>query len=146
MRVILRDDESGVSEVIGTILILAMTVVLFATIIIWVSNIPTPAATARLDIEGDMVPLYDPFGIEVAGNITLRHVGGESLPAAVTSMSRSSGEAPSRRRLSRRVGSSRPRRSMRASDTDSWTARTRAGTPASAGASRTIRFGRRWTL
>jgi len=84
MRVILRDDESGVSEVIGTILILAMTVVLFATIIIWVSNIPTPAATARLDIEGDMVPLYDPFGIEVAGNITLRHVGGESLPAAVT--------------------------------------------------------------
>src|SRR5207249_7957349 len=50
MRTILREDESGVSEVIGTILILAMTVVLFSVIIVWVSAIPTPAAQARTDI------------------------------------------------------------------------------------------------
>ncbi len=38
-------SESGVSEVVGTILILAMTVVLFSGIIIWVANIPTPQAS-----------------------------------------------------------------------------------------------------
>ncbi len=86
MKVILRDDESGVSEVIGTILILAMTVVLFATIIIWVTNIPTPTAAARLEIEGSLNPLYDGFGVERAGNITLRHLGGEGLPAAATAL------------------------------------------------------------
>lgn len=86
MKVILRDDESGVSEVIGTILILAMTVVLFATIIIWVTNIPTPTAAARLEIEGSLNPLYDAFGVESGGNITLRHLGGESLPAAATAL------------------------------------------------------------
>src|SRR5438093_3577177 len=47
MRTILREDESGVSEVIDTILILAMTVVLFSVIIVWVAGIPTPAAQAR---------------------------------------------------------------------------------------------------
>ena len=41
-RRILRDDDSGVSEVIGTILILGMTVALFAAIIVWVASIPTP--------------------------------------------------------------------------------------------------------
>ena len=34
MKIVLREDESGVSEVVGTILILAMTVVLFSTIIL----------------------------------------------------------------------------------------------------------------
>lgn len=79
MKIVLREDESGVSEVIGTILILAMTVVLFSTIIIWVSSIPTPSAQTRLDINSVMDPLYNPQGVEIGVNITLIHQGGESL-------------------------------------------------------------------
>src|SRR2546430_6020023 len=78
MKVILREDESGVSEVIGTILILAMTVVLFSTIIIWVTNIPTPTAQSRLDMESTMNPVIV-GGVEVGVNITVRHLGGDRL-------------------------------------------------------------------
>src|SRR5947208_15190036 len=49
MRTILREDESGVSEVIGAILILAMTVLLLSVLIICVADMPTPAASARPD-------------------------------------------------------------------------------------------------
>jgi flagellin-like protein len=83
MKVILREDESGVSEVIGTILILAMTVVLFSTIIIWVSSIPTPAAQTRIDISSTLEPIYA-AGIEVGVNITLFHQGGEALTPVPT--------------------------------------------------------------
>jgi len=79
MRTILREDESGVSEVIGTILILAMTVVLFSVIIIWVSAIPTPAAQARTDMQSEMNPIYNALGVEIGVNITLTHQGGEAL-------------------------------------------------------------------
>ena len=78
MKTVVREDESGISEVIGTILILAMTVVLFSTIIIWVSSIPTPTAQTRLDVQSQMVPIYN-LGIEVGVNITLAHQGGEAL-------------------------------------------------------------------
>ncbi|HKW42750.1 MAG TPA: type IV pilin N-terminal domain-containing protein [Thermoplasmata archaeon] len=77
MKVILREDESGVSEVIGTILILGMTVVLFSTIIIWVSNIPTPTPQTRLDMESQMTPVAGGFPSGV--NITIRHLGGDRL-------------------------------------------------------------------
>src|SRR5438552_1826054 len=79
MKVILREDEAGVSEVIGTILILAMTVVLFSSIIIWVSSIPVPTAQTRLDMESSMTPVYNAVGAEIAVNITIRHLGGERL-------------------------------------------------------------------
>lgn len=78
MRTILREDESGVSEVVGTILILAMTVVLFSVIIVWVTNIPTPSAQARTDIQSEMNPIYG-GGVEIGVNITLTHQGGEAL-------------------------------------------------------------------
>src|SRR3989449_8803817 len=65
MKVVLREDESGISEVIGTILILAMTVVLFSTIIIWVSNIPTPVAQGRLDVASEMDPMYNGSGSQI---------------------------------------------------------------------------------
>jgi len=86
MRVILRHDDSGVSEVIGTILILAMTVVLFASIIIWVTSIPTPVAGTRLEIDAAFSPIYDGAGNEAGANITLRHQGGESLPFGSTNV------------------------------------------------------------
>src|SRR2546430_17645414 len=76
MKVILREDEAGVSEVIGTILILAMTVVLFSSIIIWVSSIPVPTAQTRLDMESSMNPVYNTGGGEVGVNITSPHLGG----------------------------------------------------------------------
>ncbi len=79
MKVILREDRSGVSEVIGTILILAMTVVLFSTIIIWVSSIPTPVAQTRTDVRSEMTPIYNALGLEIGVNITLFHQGGEAL-------------------------------------------------------------------
>src|SRR2546422_13959 len=84
MRTILRQDESGVSEVVGTILILAMTVVLFSVIIVWVTNIPTPSAQARTDIQSEMNPIYNPLGVEIGVNITLTHQGGEALQPVPT--------------------------------------------------------------
>jgi len=83
MKVILREDESGVSEVIGTILILAMTVVLFSTIIIWVTNIPVPTAQSRLDMESTMNPVYA-GAVEIGVNITVRHLGGDRLQPGPT--------------------------------------------------------------
>jgi len=83
MKIVLRKDESGVSEVVGTILILAMTVVLFASIIVWVTSIPTPQASTRLEIEGTLEPYYV-GGIESGATITLRHNGGESLDPVTT--------------------------------------------------------------
>src|SRR3989304_6223267 len=71
-------SDSGVSEVIGTILILAMTVVLFASIILWVSSIPSPEASTRLDMDGNLIPIYD-AGVWSGANITIQHRGGESL-------------------------------------------------------------------
>src|SRR3989442_2076598 len=79
MKVVLREDESGISEVIGTILILAMTVVLFSTIIIWVSNIPTPVAQGRLDVASEIDPMYNGAGSEIRVNVTLTHQGGGAL-------------------------------------------------------------------
>jgi flagellin-like protein len=72
-------QQTGVSEVIGTILILAMTVVLFATIIIWVASIPTPQASIRLDMDGSLVPVYDDTGVWIGANVTIDHRGGETL-------------------------------------------------------------------
>src|SRR5438132_3939564 len=79
MKVVLREEESGISEVVGTIMILAMTVVLFSTIIIWVSSIPTPVAQGRLDIASEMDPMYNAAGSEIGVNVTLTHQGGEAL-------------------------------------------------------------------
>ena len=86
MKTILRKDESGVSEVIGTILILAMTVVLFATIIIWVTNVPTPVAATRLEVDASLNVIYDNGGAEIGANVTLRHLGGEALDFFTTTV------------------------------------------------------------
>lgn len=72
-------DESGVAEVVGTILILAMTVVLFSGIILWVSSFPAPEAALRLEMEGVLEPIFDAGGAVVGANITITHRGGEVL-------------------------------------------------------------------
>lgn len=84
MKLVLRDEESGVSEVIGTILILAMTVVLFSSIILWVGSIPTPTTQTRVDIRPSLTPVYSGLGVEIGVNITLLHRGVEALKPAPT--------------------------------------------------------------
>jgi len=84
MKIQLREDDSGVSEVVGTILILAMTVVLFSAVILWVSSIPTPVAQTRIDIQGTLLPVYNAQGQEIKDNITLLHRGGEALSPLTT--------------------------------------------------------------
>ena len=79
-------SQKGVSEVVGTILILAMTVVLFASIILWVSAIPTPRASIRIDMDGALAPFYDNNGVWDGANFTVRHRGGETLFGAGTSV------------------------------------------------------------
>ncbi len=79
MKTILREEKSGVSEVIGTILILGMTVTLFSVIILWVANIPTPVAQTRVDIESSMTPVLNSLGQQVGIQILLTHRGGEAL-------------------------------------------------------------------
>jgi flagellin-like protein len=87
MKVVLRENESGVSEVVGTILILAMTVVLFSTIILWVSTIPTPTAQTRVDIQASLNPRYILQGgnqVEQGDWINMTHQGGESMTSLAT--------------------------------------------------------------
>jgi Archaeal Type IV pilin, N-terminal len=79
MKAILREERSGVAEVIGTILILSMTVVLFSVIIVWVSSTPTPTAQTRVDMTPSMVPIFNALGTEIGVNITMTHGGGEAL-------------------------------------------------------------------
>lgn len=84
MKAILRDETTGVTEVLGTILILLMTVALFSTVLYWVSTIPTPVAQTRVDMQATMEPLYNSQHIEIGVNITLVHMGGEALQPSST--------------------------------------------------------------
>lgn len=84
MKTILREEKSGVAEVVGTILILAMTVVLFSVVILWVSSAPTPIAQTRVDIVSQMTPKYGALGVEIGVNLTLTHEGGEALQPVST--------------------------------------------------------------
>jgi len=83
-RRLVRNDSLGVSEVVGTILILGMTVSLFAAIIIWVTSIPTPQAGIRLELDGQLIPLKDSSGNWAGVNVTITHRGGESMNFADT--------------------------------------------------------------
>ena len=71
-------DDRGVSEVIGTILMLAITVVLFSSITVWVSNLPAPQGRVYVEFEGSIVP-YDANDWSLGAFIELKHVGGMEL-------------------------------------------------------------------
>ena len=71
-------NNSGVAEVIGTILILLITVVLFSVIFIWVFSMPTPEASTKLQMEGALDPIYD-TGVWDGAIINITHQGGENL-------------------------------------------------------------------
>jgi flagellin-like protein len=71
-------DERAVSEVIGTILILAITVVLFSVIIIWVGSFPAPEASVRLTMRGELEPIVN-AGVWGGARIFITHERGEEL-------------------------------------------------------------------
>jgi len=71
-------DDVGVSEVIGTILILGMTVTLFSAVLIWVYSIPTPSPDVKVSFVGQLEPIYK-SGVWDGVNITITHNSGEAL-------------------------------------------------------------------
>ncbi len=66
------------SEVIGTILMLTITVVLFSSITMWVSNLPEPQARIYVEIDGSIIPV-DSNNWSMGAEIRLHHVGGADL-------------------------------------------------------------------
>jgi len=70
-------DSSGVSEVVGNILILMITVVLFTSIIGFVNQIPVPEQEVKADFQANVA--FSNGGANA--NLTITHVGG--LPVLV---------------------------------------------------------------
>ncbi|MDH4122844.1 MAG: type IV pilin N-terminal domain-containing protein, partial [Thermoplasmata archaeon] len=67
-------SDKGVSEVIGTILMLAITVVLFSTIMLAVMNIPTPSQRPSADFSATLK-----FTTPTDAYLNITHMGGETL-------------------------------------------------------------------
>lgn len=72
-------DRRGVSEIIGDILILAITVVLFTSVFFFVNAIPTPSSQTYANFQATLTP-------PVAGKSTLNitNTGGQTLNAYTT--------------------------------------------------------------
>ncbi len=64
------DESKGVSEVVGTIIMLGITVTLFVTIIYFVQQVPTPQERVHVDLDGRLT---------TAGTITITHSGGQAI-------------------------------------------------------------------
>ena len=73
-------DESGVSEIIGNILILMMTVALFSGIMMFVNQMPVPEATTKVDFAASLT--YEDLGSTAL--LTVTHIGGATMTAADT--------------------------------------------------------------
>ncbi|EDY35748.1 von Willebrand factor type A domain protein [Aciduliprofundum boonei T469] len=70
--------EKGVSEVLGSILILLITVMLFSTVFYYVSTMPTPKERIYAQFDANMKIEQNANGYYYL-NITVKNVGGESL-------------------------------------------------------------------
>ncbi|MHC1710467.1 MAG: type IV pilin N-terminal domain-containing protein [Methanomassiliicoccales archaeon] len=68
-------SRSGVSDIIGNLLILAITVTLFSSIMFYVANMPEPAEATFTDLEPSLSNIQDDSTIWV--NVT--HKGGQTL-------------------------------------------------------------------
>jgi hypothetical protein len=69
-----KDGDEAVSEVVGNLLILVITVALFSVVLGFVYQIPGPEAS----IQADIVPMLERTSA-VDGTIYLQHTGGETL-------------------------------------------------------------------
>lgn len=78
-------NDVGVSEVVGTILILGMTVTLFSAVLVWVYTIPTPTPDIKVDFVGQLEPIYK-NNVWDGVNITVRHNSGEALQFSTTKL------------------------------------------------------------
>ncbi|MCJ2533205.1 MAG: type IV pilin N-terminal domain-containing protein, partial [Candidatus Thermoplasmatota archaeon] len=78
-----RSDKSGVSEVIGNILILMITVILFSSIVMYVDQIPVPETTTKADFAATIT--FETSGTTTA-SLTVTHAGGVSLAAVDTAI------------------------------------------------------------
>ncbi len=73
-------DEEGVTEILGDMMILTMTVVLFAGVFLMVWALPTPDEGVYADFE----PVLEL--VEDGGEINVTHLGGESLKGDYTNI------------------------------------------------------------
>ncbi len=70
--------EGGVSEVLGSILVLLITVLLFSTVFYYVSTMPTPNPRIYAQFDANLKVEQDASGNYYL-NITVKNVGGEAL-------------------------------------------------------------------
>jgi len=68
-------DESGVSEIIGNILILMITVVLFSGIMMFVNQMPVPELTTKTDFAASVEFEYE-TDLTLTATLTITHIGG----------------------------------------------------------------------
>ncbi|MEM4293294.1 MAG: CARDB domain-containing protein, partial [Thermoplasmata archaeon] len=76
----MRKAVKGVSSLIGSFLVLVITVVLFSTIFAWVQTFPTPQPRANTEFEAEA--WYEDAGTGLYANVNLTHVAGEPLPTS----------------------------------------------------------------
>ena len=74
----LNKKEKGVSEVLGSILVLLITVMLFSTVFYYVNSMPTPKQRIYAQFDASMHIVKNSNGAYCL-NITVKNVGGESL-------------------------------------------------------------------
>lgn len=72
-------SDKGVSEIVGTILILAITVVLFSSIMTFVLAMPVPTNTPIADFRADLTVSTNKSGGPAYANLTILHNGGQTL-------------------------------------------------------------------
>ncbi len=73
-------DEGGVSEIVGNILILMITVVLFSGIMMFVNQMPVPELTTKADFAAAVD--FDNLGS--TATLTVTHIGGATMEAPLT--------------------------------------------------------------
>ncbi len=71
-------EETGVSEIIGTILMLSITVVLFSSIITFVGRMPAPQESFNVEVDCYIEPINSANWSEGV-NFTMIHQGGKVL-------------------------------------------------------------------
>lgn len=74
-----RRDRKGVSEIIGNLLVLGITVSLFSAVIYWIGTMPAPPTRGKVNLSASLNLL--PAG---GGYVNITHQGGQSLRAGST--------------------------------------------------------------
>ncbi len=90
-----RQGDDAVSEIVGNLLILVITVTLFSVVLSFVYSIPGPEAT----ITADIVPMLERTSA-VDGTLHLQHTGGEPLKEGETYILVSIDDTPQRFKIS----------------------------------------------